>query len=133
MPAHSAKLSLYFRHCPVADIVCPLFYLESTRSLPLFAVQSLFHIQRTRDDLIAPLRFDSKPNDPVARLRYIQWKRTKPVEPLRDPYISAILIALAQQQRRRRPNQPVYIVLLLSALTWDDPVCLRGRHGHRVP
>lgn len=43
-------------------------------------------------------------NPPIARLRQKMQRRLQPTNEIEDPYIAAVLIALARQ--RRRPQNP---------------------------
>jgi hypothetical protein len=38
-------------------------------------------------------------NSPVTRLRRLKLEHVQPADPLRDPYVVAVLIAMAQAQR----------------------------------
>ncbi len=49
-----------------------------------------------------PMLADDRTNPPVARIRRIKQARVRPPEMLYDPYIAAVLIALAQARRQAK-------------------------------
>jgi len=62
-----------------------------------------------RDDSIKIPRCN-KSNPPIARLRQKQLRRLQPPAKVEDPYIVAILIALAQEQRQANRQQGTGVV-----------------------
>ncbi|PNY27615.1 Uncharacterized protein TCAP_02464 [Tolypocladium capitatum] len=99
-------LSLRLHDCPLVTLPCTAFFLrdESESESAMLARPIAAHIERGH---ITTLRMNtlrsftsSRHNPPVDAIRSIKWKNLVPSEPLHDPYIAALLIALAQQRRK---------------------------------
>ncbi|KAK5998274.1 hypothetical protein PT974_00648 [Cladobotryum mycophilum] len=105
-PFDSRKnLRLYLNRAVVKTLTCKCFFLRSdfdpkTRITgpAMVALIDRQHIEQLRRDTL-PGQSDHRWNQPLHDLFNIRWKKLSPAQPLHDPYICALLIAMAQQRR----------------------------------
>lgn len=75
-------------------------YLRSPHSaIPFFGWLDLESL-RSREDMVVMASPHQRVNSPVNRLRRKRQRRYQPENEMEDPYVVAVLIALAQAQRR---------------------------------
>lgn len=73
-----------------------VFSVES--NIPVLAYLHLSTLQSRRKNSVK-VSASNQPNSPVFRLQQKEQRRLQPSKELEDPYIVAVLIALAQEQR----------------------------------
>ncbi|EHK22970.1 uncharacterized protein TRIVIDRAFT_222227 [Trichoderma virens Gv29-8] len=127
----SINLRVYFGNRRSKKLPCSVFYPRCDNSSgepikdvsPVAAHIEYNHIASLRQARFLPMML--RPNPPVKSIRLILWKRHSPACPLKDPYIVAILIALAQRRKfimsecgRTIGAETIFPVKLL--LTSDD-------------
>ncbi|WYZ36456.1 hypothetical protein EsH8_XV_000009 [Colletotrichum jinshuiense] len=100
--AHSVSMPCSVLSCPPEPTPEP----TSTANRPLLSIAYLdrYDIRLAREDSLEYIRCpprSGRPSRATASLYAKQLAQITPAEPLRDPYIVALLIALAQSQRRQ--------------------------------
>ncbi|KAK0736567.1 hypothetical protein B0T21DRAFT_181905 [Apiosordaria backusii] len=97
----NSDLSIRFAQCIVATLQTDGVFSCSSSSLdaPTLAYLDLGATASRRNMTIKMPRTRTVPNPPVARLQQIRTRRLQPTNELEDPYIAAVLIALAQGRR----------------------------------
>ncbi|RSL97464.1 hypothetical protein CDV31_013016 [Fusarium ambrosium] len=99
----SFDLAFYFdQHVAVTLQTDSTFSCSSSHSTaPNLAYLDLEAVGSRRDESVkTPSR--NKVNPPITSLRQKRQRRLRPPNEMEDPYIAAVLIALAQQRRRQR-------------------------------
>ncbi|KAL7947729.1 hypothetical protein V8C42DRAFT_363295 [Trichoderma barbatum] len=97
-------LGLYFNGSIIKRLECVNLCFRSSMNRtirykrPLVAFIDRGHIELRRKESIGYRSMRANP--PIMRLFIKKWKKISPPEPLYDPYIVALLIAVAQQKRR---------------------------------
>jgi hypothetical protein len=121
------NLYLYLNRRAVKRLPCKYFHLRkpggelapSESKLPIAAYMDRDNVQHRRGETLR--QFTSRrSNAPFNAIWRSKWKKIDPTEPLHDPYIVALLIAMAQQQRilhRMKPKKEATVITTF-------PVCL---------
>lgn len=105
------------------------FSSSSSRSAyPTLAFLNFDTVSSLRDKSV-PTSCCNQPNPPVARLRKKQLSRLQPRYKAQDPYIAAVLIALAQGQRQRQQHADGNPATEVTALTESDARAMRSKAG----
>ncbi|KAL2753230.1 hypothetical protein ACRALDRAFT_1065430 [Sodiomyces alcalophilus JCM 7366] len=96
------QLPLYFHRRVVTTLRLEgVFSCSSTPNVPCLGYIDLKNLGVRRDKSIKLSSTTSRANWPIARLRARHRRRIRPAQEEEDPYIVAVLIALAQQQQSR--------------------------------
>lgn len=113
---YGTKLHLQFNRRAVACIETDGFFSPvSNTAIPSLAYLDLEATQLRRDNSIPFIKY-RRPNPPAVRLQRKRRQCLQPANNIEDPYIAAVLIALAQNQYYYRnqvvPDGPDYKVEL---------------------
>ncbi|KAK3293973.1 uncharacterized protein B0H64DRAFT_462295 [Chaetomium fimeti] len=98
-----SNLYFYFHQRIVTTLrIDGLFSFPSSRSdIPPLAYLDLKKL-RSRGEMLVVPSASRRPNPPVARLRLKHQRRFRPANEIEDPYIVAVLVALAQKRQQYR-------------------------------
>ncbi|KAK4676067.1 hypothetical protein QC764_0084640 [Podospora pseudoanserina] len=108
------KLNFQFSRRVVASLATDALF-SPVPTPPRLAYLDLEAAQRRRDKSISLFR-SRRLNSPVARAQHKRQRRLRPAKDIEDPYIAAVLIALAQEQSYQDQSRPDhYKVHLLAA------------------
>ncbi|KAK3369242.1 hypothetical protein B0T24DRAFT_357233 [Lasiosphaeria ovina] len=102
IPYMRTELSIYFNG-RIADTLLTDGMFTCNGDIPVLACVNL-DTARWMRDMTVNGRSPRQPNDPVSRIRQKKLDRLTPPIEAEDPYLVAVLIALAQEQRRQRPR-----------------------------
>ncbi|KAK5656684.1 hypothetical protein OQA88_4230 [Cercophora sp. LCS_1] len=99
----SFDLPFHFSQRPVATLRIDGFFSSPSPGIttPTLACLNLKDLELRRNASIKLSTHHSN-NPPVTRLRQKKQQRLRPANKVEDPYIAALLIALAQQRQRQR-------------------------------
>ncbi|KAL7941401.1 hypothetical protein V8C42DRAFT_335051 [Trichoderma barbatum] len=100
-----STLSFYFNGRRVAHLHTDGTFLRTSSKLdgPSLAFLNLRSVGIRRDNSIRPRRFKVI-NPPACNIRRRKQESIRPVNEAEDPYIAAVLIALAQEQQHQQAN-----------------------------
>lgn len=100
------NVDFYFKCKSAKRLTCSCLYLGDTdtqSTVPEGLVAAYVdsgHVQVMRKGIVFPNFGSLEDNQPVEAIYQKRWKKIQPPKPLHDPYIAALLIALAQKQRQ---------------------------------
>ncbi|KAF7552771.1 hypothetical protein G7Z17_g4092 [Cylindrodendrum hubeiense] len=100
----SDQLSFRFSRRTVCSVLTDGVWSLNTAA-PSLAYIDLYNLESLRKKRICHSKESTRGNRPVAALRKKKLRHHKPSNDAEDPYILAILIALAQEQRRMQQKQ----------------------------